>query len=155
MSPKLTSGALSWTELQQFGQGIVPGGANTTGDLFGSALAVNVHSDFDDLAVGAPGKMTTTGLVLSYTGSTTGLVGFKQVAWSAGTSNGNLEVAGLGDELGSSLAFGDFAHDGHTGGRTLVSGLPGRNSSAGAFVTFQPGDFSFGRYRDQTTASPE
>jgi hypothetical protein len=112
-----------------FDQGM-GGGANETGDAFGSALtAADFNADgFADLAIGTPGEVpggqtAKGGAVYVYKGSATGVVG----GWSAfqEDSKGTNEAD---DEYGAALAAGNVTG---TGNADLVVGAPGEAVGAG------------------------
>ncbi|MFP2924494.1 alkaline phosphatase D family protein [Pyxidicoccus sp. 3LG] len=100
------------------------GGSNTVGDRFGQALAAGDHNGdgYDDLFIGAPYEdvegetIADSGAVFVFKGSAAGLgtgTSFTQTVADGGDEPG--------DHFGSSLALGDFNHDGKA---DLVVGAP-------------------------------
>jgi hypothetical protein len=103
---------------QQFWQGAAGvAGTAEAGDFFGSALAAGDFNNdgFAELAIGAPvesiGSIAGAGAVNVLRGTAAGLTGAgSQQFWQgSGGITGTTEV---GDNLGSSLAGGDFNNDG-------------------------------------------
>jgi hypothetical protein len=88
------------------------GGAEETGDQFGSALATGLYNgdDFYDLAIGTPGENVGTvadaGAVNTMHGSDGGLAGTGQVLFQGDNALG--DVIEAGDRFGQSLAKGIF-----------------------------------------------
>ena len=91
------------------------GGAQETGDQFGSALAAGLYNgdDFYDLAIGTPGEDVGTvadaGAVNTMHGSAGGLAGTGQVLFQGDNALG--DVIEAGDRFGQSLAKGIFFND--------------------------------------------
>jgi hypothetical protein len=111
-----------------------PLAAHEANDRFGAAI---VHGDFDgdgrtDFAVGAPGEDTVSntvnsaGAVMLFKGTEDGFQPWKLITQG---SYGALEEAG--DELGTSLAVGDWNDDGVD---DLAVGAPGESVGAGTDV---------------------
>ena len=109
-------------------QGGYLGQADETGDFAGAALASgDFDADgYDDLAVGVPGEnsgVSNGGIVLTRSGSPTGLVGGRS---SGGRQGGFFPNSDEDDDyLGASLAVGDFDNDGYD---DLAAGAAGENS---------------------------
>ncbi len=110
------------------------GGTITSGDEFGSSLAVG---DFNgdgimDLAIGVPGKTVSgqagAGAVYILFGSRAGLKTTGAQLWTQDSSN-ILGVAEAGDHFGAALAVGDFNGDRHA---DLAIGAP--DDDVGAVV---------------------
>lgn len=124
----------------QFSIGAI-GGTVETGDQFGWALAVGrFNSDnYDDLAIGVPGKNGSRGEVRIVYGSASGLNISSSTVISQGNGPG---VAEADDIFGFSLAAGDFDNDGID---DLAVGSPGEDlegtpsgtlTDAGAVIVF-------------------
>jgi D-alanyl-D-alanine carboxypeptidase len=107
----------------------VPGAAED-GDSFGASLAAGRFDGdrFDDLAVGVPGEDVGTaedaGMVCVLYGSSTGLDPDAAATGITDDDFGPSSVGEPGDQLGYSLAVGDFDEDGHD---DLAAGAPGEN----------------------------
>jgi hypothetical protein len=108
-----------------------PGVADTPEevDRFGTALASGDYNGDGraDLAVGAPGENTFSGVVHLLYGSAAGLTATGSQLWSQ-DSPGVAGGAEVDDQFGNALAAGDFAGDGRT---DLAVGAFGENSGAG------------------------
>jgi hypothetical protein len=91
------------------------GGAEETGDQFGSALAAGLYNgdDFYDLAVGVPGEdigtVADAGAVSTMHGSAAGLAGTGTPLFQGNNGLGN--VPELGDRFGQTLAKGIFSNN--------------------------------------------
>jgi hypothetical protein len=98
-------------------------------DRFGTALASGDYNGDGraDLAVGAPGENTFSGVVHVLYGSATGLTAAGSQLWSQ-DSPAVAGAAEVDDQFGSALAAGDFAGDGRT---DLAIGAFGENAFAG------------------------
>ncbi len=127
------------------GQGSL--GANEDGDRFGAALAIaQLDTDyFRELLVGAPGEKPSGSVRLGYIfvfkgGSTT------LSAWK-GLGHGALLAKQSGDDLGNSIAVGDFDRE---DGNDVIGGASRHGDGAGAAIhfDFQDGD-SNAFYADQ------
>jgi hypothetical protein len=108
-----------------------PGIAGTAEELdrFGAALASGDYNGDGraDLAIGAPGENSFSGVVHVLYGSADGLTATGSQLWSQASSGieGTTEV---NDQFGAALAAGDFAGDGRT---DLAVGAFGENGFAG------------------------
>ena len=153
-------GSLTLNLVTTFGQAGVANDSNAAFDRLGTAL---VAKDFDgdgftDLAAGVPGKtlnsQTGQGAVVTYSGSSSGLVGGSMLVWGFGLSGSAFQFPQADDNFGNALAAGDFDSDGKP---DFVAGMPGRNSNAGAFEELlnSGGAFVAARYMDEATASPQ
>lgn len=141
-----------------FGQGNVGGDAgNEINDGFGTSLAVgrlDTSDTLDDLVVGVPGKnlgsMTDRGALVTFHGSSAGLVANTLALWVIGDSDGAVVIPQAGDGLGATVAIGQAHLNGVT---DVVGGMVHRNNSGGAFMDFvASGDQLFGaRYMDEAT----
>jgi hypothetical protein len=91
------------------------GGAEETGDQFGSALAAGLYNgdDFYDLAIGVPGEdigaVADAGAVSTMHGSTGGLAGTGSPLFQG--DNGLGDVPEQGDRFGQTLAKGIFSNN--------------------------------------------
>lgn len=115
-------------------------GKPQAGDHFGAAMAWgNFNGDpFDDLAIGAPGKdhplsgVADTGVVLVLYGSPAGLIPMNAPVWVQDPVVPPAMPLGdpgeTGDDLGRSLAAGDFDGDGFD---DLAFGVPGEDDPLG------------------------
>ncbi len=98
------------------------------GDYFGDGLAVGDWNEdgFQDLAVGVPGEVVggsqSAGAVEVFYGSGSGLQSDFVQGFRAG-ANGLIGTPGSYDEMGLSMAAGDFDGDGYA---DLAIGAPGR-----------------------------
>jgi disulfide bond formation protein DsbB len=108
-----------------------PGIAGTAEELdrFGAALASGDYNGDGraDLAIGAPGENTSSGVVHVLYGSAAGLTATGTQLWSQ-DSPGIAGTAEANDQFGYALAAGDFAGDGRT---DLAVGTFGENGFAG------------------------
>jgi hypothetical protein len=105
------------------------GGLQSTGPAASEAA---LRADFNgdgaaDLAIGAPGENSSSGVVHVLYGSGTGLAAAGSQLWSQ-NSPGIADVAEPGDLFGFTLAAGDFNGDTRA---DLAIGAPGENSFAG------------------------
>jgi hypothetical protein len=91
-----------------------------SGDAFGTALAAaDFNGDgFDDVAIGIPGENGSSGAIEIVMGSQFGLIFANSAFWLPGALG---ETPEAGDQLGSSLAAGDFDGD---GSEDLLIGTP-------------------------------
>ena len=155
--PQLHTSGLAMVQLQVIAQGSIPGDKNVFEDELGMSLAVGkLDGDaFDDLVVGVHNKSSGLGMVVTFTGSSSELVGGQTLGWPAlGVSGGQLQFPQSGDELGSVVTIGDFTGDGH---RDAIGGMPHRNDDGGAIVEYvnSSGVLFPVRYLDEGTASPQ
>src|SRR2546423_7603673 len=129
------SGGLSTTRVQGLSQG---NGAGTieAGDRFGGALAVgDIDGDrYGDLAVGAPGEDTASGVDVGVVnvlyGTATTVTSARSQELSQSQAGGTAEA---GDHFGAALAVANF--DG-LGNADLAVGAPDEDSGASADVGF-------------------
>ncbi len=124
-------------------------GTSESGDLFGASLAIGDFDGdgYDDIGIGAPGEdvigpdpaapgltknLSTAGEVHVLFGGRTGVTTWGDYLWNQGSS-GIIGTVEQYDRFGTSLAAGDFDHDGRA---DLAIGAPGESvgsiSSAGA-----------------------
>jgi hypothetical protein len=128
--------------------GLLLGGAASSGDQFGTALAIgNFNGQAgDDLAIGAPGTIVNgnvaAGRLSILYGGLTGLSPLVNQQLSQGVNS--MEGASeAGDYLGSALAAGDFDGNGRS---DLAAGAPGEsvgNQSSGGAVNVLYGTSGF------------
>jgi len=160
--PVVSGSTLTLSLVDVFGQGNVTGDSNEQNDFAGSALAArDLDGDgITDLVVGVPGKpfggLGFAGKLVVFPGTTAGFTGGSLNGWLTmpnmiGGDSFELLLPQQNDGLGESLAIGDFNKDGTL---DVVGGMPLRNGSAGALLTFATSGSTLAasRYIDETTS---
>lgn len=130
LTPSPLASPPSWTPMATFVAEVRPLGTPLVGDRFGEAVAIGQFdaAGMKEIAVGSPGRTSARGRVIVFrvSASLDMAPTFTQTQTLYQTASADED----GDEFGSALAVGRFAHN--DGYEDLLVGVPGENSNAGA-----------------------